>query len=633
MESTIYQQSPLAEYLEGQGEGSQDWQITEGALEAESVETPSFAPSGPPKPTQSRVQQLLSPLRTQGHRRTKTLTALQDVCSAAISVRVSTSENDLFLDRFRYLIIASQLLVAEAKPSAETYFSDPLGESMTPDHHAGNPIRLQGAAITVIISFSVAWVLHWAKLRSPGPVLSWLNVYVSFLLLALLVIGTHGYAGRKASQRVRQAAVGALSEIITQSHALDKVARSALGLIQEVEIVCRGYEISNPLPPISRLESEGADRRCLVLRSGLANAISSTTHCYLEAHNVLLPFVDRVDMQRYHDIYELSRQAYQEMIQGLPLTSKHDPESLKGLKASLGQLFIARQILLCDLLALPSDLSIHDSSRWSVISDEMLNVSSVAGTSATAIGRLISEEINRPWGGPLAAHALGSAQFDGCQASEVVAPKTPGKDRAQAQLRRLDALSQSIRSLNARMSLMRDEANSLIDDARQSSDISCFLAKQYDHIGSDLRNLLLEWERGRNTMLLGMGALDRMSISRSSSGVRSSHSPVHSLGGTTAVNEGSPAEALKRLTGEGSEAPSNGSLGSDEEVFEAVSLPPKPKVLSLSRAEKLAKMQEERRKRATLQENKDATTNMLRELETVIKHRPRGRTTSRITSL
>jgi hypothetical protein len=53
----------------------------------------------------------------------------------------------------------------------------------------------------------------------------------------------------------------------------------------------------------------------------------------------------------------------------------------------------------------------------------------------------------------------------------------------------------------------------------------------------------------------------------------------------------------------------------------------------MTREEKLAKMQEDRRKRATIQEGRAVTTNMLRELETVIKHRPRGRTSSRITSV
>ena len=390
---------------------------------------------------------------------------------------------------------------------------------------------------------------------------------------------------------------------------------------------------SIPLPPISRVELKGTERQCLPLRSGLANTISSTIRCYVEAHNVMLPFVHPVDMQRYHDIYEISRHDYQEMTQGLVSTFEDDPESLKGLRRSFLRLFIARQILLCDLLALPPQSTIPDSSRWSVIADEIANLSRVVRVSASGIGRLLIEEDNRSWGHQPKAHFRESNQPDESQASELEAPKTPGKERAQAQLRRLDALSQSIRGLNARMLLMRDEANSLIDDAGMSLDISSILARQYDLVGSDLRNLMSEWERGRNTMLLGVAAVDHLSLSRSSSGLRSPQSPVHSWGGTTAVNEGSPAEAFRRLNGENLQASSNDGLGSDEEVFEALSLSPKPKRMSMTREEKLAKMREDRRKRATLQESREASTNMLRELETVIKHRPQGRSASRITSV
>src|SRR5947209_18869277 len=103
---------------------------------------------------------------------------------------------------------------------------------------------------------------------------------------------------------------------------------------------------SNPLPPISRLEAKASSRRCPNLRSGIVNAVSSTTRRYLDAHNTMLPFVDAVNMQQYHDIHDLSRQDYHETIQGSPSSCEEDPESLRGLKTSLVRLFIARQVLL-----------------------------------------------------------------------------------------------------------------------------------------------------------------------------------------------------------------------------------------------------------------------------------------------
>ncbi len=85
--------------------------------------------------------------------------------------------------------------------------------------------------------------------------------------------------------------------------------------------------------------------------------------------------------------------------------------------------------------------------------------------------------------------------------------------------------------------------------------------------------------------------------------------------------DGGPAEALQILNGD--DDASGGEIGGlDEEVFEAVAKRRKRMSLAFSREEKMAKLQEGRRKRATLQEQADTTTNMLRELQMVIKHRP-----------
>jgi Mysoin-binding motif of peroxisomes len=168
------------------------------------------------------------------------LTSLTEYPQAAISLRVSTTENERFLDQFRYTVIASQLLVHEANTAVEARFSSPLGHTETLHYNADNSFSLQGAAASGAISFFTALTLHWAREQSSSH---WLNVCIFLALALIVVIGIYGYARRKTSQRTRQAAMGALSDLITQSHAMDNVVRSALGLIQEVEIVSRGYEM------------------------------------------------------------------------------------------------------------------------------------------------------------------------------------------------------------------------------------------------------------------------------------------------------------------------------------------------------------------------------------------------------
>jgi cytochrome bd-type quinol oxidase subunit 2 len=161
---------------------------------------------------------------------------------AALNVRVSTSENDRFLDHFRYSIITSQLLVPEASAPIGEAHTDQLGHEESLHQHAKNSFSLRGAAVAISLSFFLAWMIHWARSRSYN-LIHWLNVSVFMLLLLILSLGAYAYARRKDSQKVRRMAVSALSDLISQSHALDTVARSAFGLIQEVEIVSRGYEM------------------------------------------------------------------------------------------------------------------------------------------------------------------------------------------------------------------------------------------------------------------------------------------------------------------------------------------------------------------------------------------------------
>ena len=152
-------------------------------------------------------------------------------------------ENERFLDQFRYSIIASQLLTYEAKPPAETEVADLLRHDEISVRHANNSFSLQGVAVSLSISFLMAWILHWCRASSLAFAIHWLSLCGMMILLVIMAVAIYGYAGRKSSQRARRVAVEALSDLISQSHSLDSVARSALGLIQEVEIVSRGYEM------------------------------------------------------------------------------------------------------------------------------------------------------------------------------------------------------------------------------------------------------------------------------------------------------------------------------------------------------------------------------------------------------
>lgn len=209
-----------------------------------------------------------------------------------------------------------------------------------------------------------------------------------------------------------------------------------------------------------------------------------------------------------------------------------------------------------------------------------------------------------------------------------IAKLSPTRDRHRAQLRRLNALSQGIRGLHAKMHLIREESDASIERAGDGGDLGATLMTLYESIGADLRGLLQEWEAGKSSLLANLENPSR--LSRPPSMIKSPSSPTFSLGGVTAV-EGSPSEALRALNGEDSHSSGPDGHLDDDEVFEAIAVPRKRN--SMTREERIARMEEERIRRATVRDKQDANTHMLRELETVIKLRPRGKGGSRITSI
>lgn len=178
------------------------------------------------------------------------------------------------------------------------------------------------------------------------------------------------------------------------------------------------------------------------------------------------------------------------------------------------------------------------------------------------------------------------------------------------------------------MHLIREESDASLENATEDCELSSTLLSQYESIGTDLRGLLQEWEAGKSTLLANLERPDR--LSRPPSILKSPTSPTFSLGGVTAV-DGSPAAALQVLNGDESGASNADKNMDDDEVFEAVAIPRKRN--SMTRQERIARMREDRAKHAAARESTDANTHMLRELETVIRLRPRGKGGSRITSV
>ncbi|KAL1854558.1 hypothetical protein Plec18170_004648 [Paecilomyces lecythidis] len=613
MEALVYEDSPLADYLQGEGERSEDWIRQEADNDSSSDTRLDFAPRGV-STFQERIRNKLpAPLDLTAARRTGAMGKIHDACSFLISSRIGRNDNERFLEQFGYLIVASQLLNEHSAPSY-TSAADVLSKAPAAQLPSlSETFGLQGVVFTAATSFSVAWLIHWSRSKS-GYGFNTRRVAVLLILLPVIVLVFYAFTRRQWLKYVRHQAVEAASVLVSNARSFDSAASASVVFVQEVELVSRGYRMSTPLPPVSRLEENAQTRRCMRLRRALSESLFSLLERYIEAQKTLQPLAESTNLEKYYDIYEISFDELRDAQAGLRERGSEDQYSLRSLRTLFGRLYTVRKSILCCLLALSADGGNADIPRWSAAVEEMRDLAALTGNNVTRISNILNE-----------------------QDRDVIPPSplpnaSPSRDSFRAQFRKLNSLSQSIRALHAKMHVIREESDASLEQKGNESDVTASLMAQYESIGADIRGLLQEWEAGKSALIAGFersSPSDRSS--RPTSSLKSPMSPTFSLSGSTEV-EGSPADALKLLEGDSQPYLNPDYNMDDEEVFEAVALPVRKRA-SMTREERIARVKEDRAKQAAAREKTDASTNMLKELETVIKHRPKTIAAHRVTSI
>lgn len=478
------------------------------------------------------------------------------------------------------------------------------------------PFTIGGVTATATIAFAFAYAIHWIR-AGKGSGSTTGRVFLVITIFWGVASFAYAYMKRQWLQYLRLRTLSETSNFVTRSHNLNSVLVASMALIQEVELVSRGYRLSTPLPPISRLEDRSQQRRCTRLRKALRNGLVEMIPRYNQACLGLKPLAELVDLEKYFDIYDINELDLQEASLGYTADEFDDDESMRVLKILIARFHTIRKVLFCCLLALSADGGKLDFHRWGFAVDELQAMSAVSEEAEVHLSRILSEEETRP------------------VPPTPKLPLTPGRERWRGQLRKLNSLSSGIRSLQAKMHVLREESDKALDESSDLSELGPSLMHQYESVGADLRLLMQEWEDGKLALAGNIERNERRISNLSGSGGLGSGmlSPALSLSGITSVEEGSqgsPSEALKALNGDRS---GNHRLSSDfsssdaEEVFEAVALPRQRDRSSLTREQRIEKMREERERRELAGDRRRESTNMLRELESVInlKARPRER--------
>ena len=118
---------------------------------------------------------------------------------------------------------------------------------------------------------------------------------------------------------------------------------------------------------------------------------------YYRVYESLKPFAATMDLDKYYDIYEISRTDLEnaELVANVELAENEDADTLQDLRVGLQKLHVLRKLVLCTLLALNADGSKSDFRRWSVAVEMMSSVTTLTARMTSNIDEVMGEEEGR----------------------------------------------------------------------------------------------------------------------------------------------------------------------------------------------------------------------------------------------
>ncbi|KAI1390291.1 Mysoin-binding motif of peroxisomes-domain-containing protein [Hypoxylon trugodes] len=622
METHVDEGTPLSNYLEGTGEREEpEWQEPEDNHNSDRDVSPpgspprDFAPRGfarvrrrfrenLPKPLCLDVNNFpssISPHELRSH--ATPIFGVIRLLLEAVTSSIDHARSIGFLERLRLAIVQSQLLdnplVLGIQPSSDNTLSEPTVE---PSFHG---ITVSGAVAAAVFGFGAASIIRWFSIV--GFVPTWKRLLVSAGVVSLVFLLVRAYVRRQILRNIQKQGLVEASKFFSLSREYDCANSAALNFIMEVELVARGYRLSTPIPPISRLENNGQNVKCLQLRKALRNSLTDVISKYYQIAFTIWAFAEQTELLQLQSQYQFTVADVVDRFQVLSKTDPANTEKLQPLKDAAFLFHDIRKMFLSGLLALHTVGNDSDRLRFTTILESFKELNSITRQAYTRVRSILAEN---------------DLQIPKTPRS----PETPGHDRMRHQVRRLNSMTMNIRSVQAKLHLLREESSKALNEADDISDLGPLFMAQYESIGQDLRDLMEAWQTGKASLASG---IDRNEKRLSSIG-SALMSPISTMSGRTIAEEDeSPddepgvADALKKLNG-GSSPPTELEMPVETEVFEAISIP-RPKSL-LTREERIIKMREDRKAKDYAKAKAEAQRRMMRELQGVLERKPgRGR--------
>ncbi|KAI7871861.1 Mysoin-binding motif of peroxisomes-domain-containing protein [Spinellus fusiger] len=312
------------------------------------------------------------------------------------SVSLPIAEEVAFEEKFKYLIVTSPLLNEILSVHTKQHLKQEPSFSFSsnrPRNHAGTLATLAGFCM----AFGVErWVRprppRWSSIPLPMPMTSTAAIPVS-----LFFVYRHGK--RSSIRQSYQTALSRLQTLVEECHRLDTRIHRAINTIQEVELVSRGYRLSTPLSPISRIEQTSKSRHCMALRQRLVGLLRKAFMVYEEAIMDLSDLVNKPVVARFYDMYNVRSIASLSAV-----SHRESEESLLSLEyiRELAQLMHAkRRECMIHFLSLSSATEAHDSlhrhyeNEWHAVNKVLNTLASETKAFTVETKEAVDQELSK----------------------------------------------------------------------------------------------------------------------------------------------------------------------------------------------------------------------------------------------
>lgn len=154
--------------------------------------------------------------------------------------RIDRVDNLKFIEQFRYTIVASQLLSSHPVSGAHNFYNQQK-ETLASTQDPRVPTST-GLLVTAVGALLVAWIISWVYTGGYSHLTKKRVIFAVVLLVVTVLVG-HVFIRHRWLKYLRDQALAEVTTFVSRSQDFDSATSAALSLIQEVELVSRGYRL------------------------------------------------------------------------------------------------------------------------------------------------------------------------------------------------------------------------------------------------------------------------------------------------------------------------------------------------------------------------------------------------------